>query len=62
MSTNEDTKATVQFSVTFSKETADVINKMTELPQYRNNRSFVIETLVTSNPTFVSFNKKTKKS
>ncbi len=56
----KNNKETVQFSVTVSNDTAQMINEMLTLPQYRRNRSLVIETLITSNPTYISFSKDKK--
>ncbi len=41
--------------ITLATETADTIDDMMELPEYRNNRSFVIETLITTHPKFRKF-------
>lgn len=49
-------KGTVdRMSIAFSLDTADMINKMVQLPKYRNNRSFAVESLVTSSPEYIAF-------
>jgi len=56
----KETKETAQFSVTFSTATAEVINEMVKMPEYRNNRSFAIETLITSSAAYKRFVKNKK--
>ena len=53
---NKKSKGTVdRMSIAFSLETANMINKMVQLPKYRNNRSFAVESLVTSSPEYITF-------
>lgn len=55
-------KGTVdRMSIAFSLDTADMINKMVQLPKYRNNRSFAVESLVTSSPEYIAFSDQEKK-
>lgn len=44
-----------RISIAFSINTAIIIEKITLLPKYRNNRSFAIESLVTSSPEYIAF-------
>lgn len=48
-------RETVARSITFSTDTDNMIDKMSLLPKYRNNRSFVIESLIVDSPEYIAF-------
>lgn len=59
MSTKKQSQAR---SITFSVATDRNIDKIMKLPQYRNNRSMAIESLITTNPIYIELTQKKKKS
>lgn len=52
---NTPPEESISTSITFSKNTYDVLEEMKKLPQFRNNRSNVVETLIINNPQFKEF-------